>query len=134
MRFTAILFLIALGSLPCLAQDSQQFLACNKKAATQIEINACASAEADRVDNELNGVYRKLLAAANDDAQAVTKIKTAERAWVAYRDAYLEAMYPAEDKRAEYGSIYPMELDMLRAKLSRVQIAALQDLLAQYRE
>ena len=51
--------------------------------------------------------------------EAAAKIKTAQRAWIAYRDAYMGAMYPAKDKQAEYGSIYPMEADLLRAKLTQ---------------
>jgi uncharacterized protein YecT (DUF1311 family) len=52
-------------------------------------------------------------------------------AWIAYRDAYIEAMYPA-DKRAEYGSMYPLEADLLRAKLTQQQVAALSEMLQQY--
>jgi hypothetical protein len=37
----------------------------------------------------------------------------------------MEAMYPAEDKQAEYGSVYPMEADLLRAKLTQRQVTAL---------
>jgi len=132
MKYLAIVLLAA--SLPGLAQDSPEYLACNKKATTQGEINACANEEAGRVDAELNAVYRKLLSTAGSDAKAVAKIKVAERAWIAYRDSYLEAMYPAEDKQAEYGSIYPMEADLLRTKLTRQQVAALNGLLKQYRE
>jgi uncharacterized protein YecT (DUF1311 family) len=48
-----------------------------------------------------------------------------------YRDAYIDAMYPAKDKQAEYGSMFPMEVDLLAAKLTRQQIGALQDILRQ---
>jgi uncharacterized protein YecT (DUF1311 family) len=95
-------------------------------------MNACASDAAARVDAELNGVYRKLLSQAASQQEAIAKIKAAERAWIIYRDAYLDAMYPAKDKQAEYGSMYPMEADLLRAKLTTQQVAALRDLLAQY--
>jgi uncharacterized protein YecT (DUF1311 family) len=50
--------------------------------------------------------------------EAVAKIKAAERAWITYRDAYMDATYPAKDKQAEYGPIYPMEANLLRAKLT----------------
>ncbi len=90
-------------------------------------MNACASDEAARADKQLNDVYRTLLQKTTDKT-AATKIKVAERAWITYRDAYIDAMYPAENKQAEYGSVYPMEIDLLRAKLIRIQIAALQDL------
>ncbi len=37
-------------------------------------------------------------------------------------------MYPAADKQKEYGSIYPMEVDLLGAKLTREHIQAIKDL------
>ena len=130
MRYLAVVFLIA--SLPGLAQNSEQYRACNDKAKTQGEMNACASEEAARVDAQLNDVYRKLLSQAVSHHEAVAKIKAAERAWIAYRDAYMDAMYPAKDKQAEYGSAYPMEADLLRAKLTERQRTALEELLQQY--
>jgi len=130
MRYLTIALLMA--SLPTLAQDSAQYRACNEKAKTQMEMSACASEEAARADAELNEVYRKLLSHAGSQEEAVAKIKTAERAWIAYRDAYMDAMYPAKDKQAEYGSIYPMEADLLRAKLTQRQVTALKELLQQY--
>jgi len=114
------------------AQVSQQYSSCISKANTQTAMQLCANQEALRVDSELNDVYRKLLTAAASQSAAVEKIRAAERAWIAYRDAYIEAMYPAKDKQASYGSIFPMEADLLRAKLTHQQIGALQDLLKQY--
>jgi len=125
-------FALLIGSLSVLAQDSAQYSACNEKAKTQMEMNACASEEAARADADLNDVYRKVLAQAGKQEEAVTKIKAAERAWIAYRDAYMDAMYPAKNKQAEYGSIYPMEADLLRAKLTKRQVTALKELLQQY--
>jgi len=92
-------------------------------------MNACASDEAARVEAELNQVYQKLLSRVASQPEATTKIKTAERAWIAYRDAYMDAMYPAKNKQGEYGSIYPMEADLLRAKLTKRQVTALKELL-----
>jgi uncharacterized protein YecT (DUF1311 family) len=95
-------------------------------------MNRCASEEAKRADDELNATYRTLLSKAAAQPEAVAKIKAAERAWVAYRDAYIDAMFPAKNKQAEYGSAYPMLVNLIRAKLTRQQIAALKDLLDQY--
>jgi uncharacterized protein YecT (DUF1311 family) len=116
---------------PCLvvARDSAEFRECNAKAVAQPELNACAAAEAARVDAELNRVYRELLSKNSDDPAAAGKIRKAQRSWVAYRDAYVEAMFPAEDKQAEYGSMYPMEVDRILATLTRRQIDALKDLI-----
>lgn len=131
MKYLTVVFLLA-ALLPGLAQDSAQYRACNEKAKTQMEMNACASEEAAHVDAQLNEVYRKVLAQAGKQEEAVAKIKAAERAWIAYRDAYMDAMYPAKNKQAEYGSIYPMEADLLRAKLTQRQVTALKELLQQY--
>jgi len=137
MKFLAVVlfFVSAVFSVtPALAQNSAAYRACTAKAKAQPELNSCAAEEATRVDAELNAIYRELLAKAVEEPDAVAKIKAAERAWVLYRDAYMEAMYPAEDKQAEYGSIYPMDAALLRAKLTQHQIAALKDLVEQYSE
>lgn len=127
MRYFATMLLLIVASGSVFAQQSSEYRLCSDEAKTQVAMNACASDEAARADAELNDVYRTLLQKATD-ATAATKIKVAERAWIAYRDAYIDAMYPAQNKQAEYGSIYPMEIALLRAKLTRIQIAALQDL------
>ena len=41
-------------------------------------------------------------------------------------------MYPAKDKQAEYGSIYLMNVNLLRAKLTERQITEVRELLEQY--
>jgi uncharacterized protein YecT (DUF1311 family) len=116
----------------CVAQESPEYRACGDKAKNQMEINSCAADEAKRADAELNRVYSELLVKAKKDALVVSKIKAAERSWIAYRDAYIEAMYPAANKQAAYGSVYPMQVNLLGAKLTRQQIAALNDLLKQH--
>jgi uncharacterized protein YecT (DUF1311 family) len=117
--------MVALVSGP--AQEKQASDPC--KGNTQSELNACAAGELDRADAELNRVYHQLLKTVEGDKLATTKIKWAEQTWIVYRDAYLEAMYPAEDKQANYGSIYPMEHAELMAKLTRQQTSALKELL-----
>lgn len=130
MRHSATTLLLVVVSGSVCAQQSAEYRACSDGAKTQAAMNVCASDEAGRADKQLNDVYRTLLQKTTDTT-AATKIKVAERAWITYRDAYIDAMYPAENKQAEYGSVYPMEIDLLRAKLTRIQIAALQDLLEQ---
>ena len=44
----------------------------------------------------------------------------------------MEAMYPAKDKQAEYGSSYPMESNLLLTKLTQRQVTALKELTEQY--
>lgn len=125
IRVIMICALIGLSSSSSVGQDSAQYRACTSSTKSQTELDLCASEEAKRVDIELNTVYAKLLAKLSDDKNAVAKTKAAERAWIAYRDAYIDAMYPDEDKQAAYGTIFPMEVDLLRARLTREQIRAL---------
>lgn len=127
MRYLGTTLLLVIVSGSVCAQQSPEYRACSDGAKTQAAMNACASEEAARADKQLNDVYRTLLQKTTDTA-AATKFKVAERAWINYRDAYIDAMYPAENKQAEHGSEYPMEVDLLRAKLTRIQMEALQDL------
>lgn len=132
MRCLAVAAVFLIGALPAIAQGSAQYRACNDKAKSQDDMNACASEEAARVDAELKVVYSKLLLKAAIQPEAVAKIKASERAWIAYRDAYMEAMYPAKDKQAEYGSVYPMEADRLKAELTRQHVASVEAMLRKY--
>lgn len=131
MRYFAAALLFVF--IPCLgsAQNSRQYVACSQNAQTQAAMNACADQEFKRVDTDLNRTYRALLAKTAQQPEATAKIKSAQKAWLVFRDAYLEATYPATDK-AEYGSMYPLQLALLRAKLTRQQTAALKDLLRQH--
>jgi len=132
MKCLVVAFSMTVISFACFAQDSAEYRACSDKANTQSEMTACVSDEAARVDAKLKTTYRALLARVTSQPEALAKIKAAERAWIAYRDAYIEATYPAEDKAIEYGSIYPLDVNLLRAKLTRRQVAALEDMLLHY--
>jgi len=102
------------------------------KADTQTAMHTCASEEARRVDVDLDDIYNKLLSAARNQSGAVEKTKVLQKAWTAYRDAYIDAMYPAENKLAVYGSVFLTEVNLLRAKLTYQQIVALKNLIKQY--
>lgn len=132
MKSLLAVLLMTIIPCACFAQDSAEYRACSDKANTQSEMTACASDEAARVDAKLKTTYRAILARVASQPEALAKIKSAERAWIAYRDAYIEATYPAKDKAIEYGSIYPLDVTLLRAKLTRRQVAALEDMLLHY--
>jgi uncharacterized protein YecT (DUF1311 family) len=128
MRVLVTLLFLGVRPAPFFAQISEEYRKCDSTANSQFEMNACASDEAARNDAELNREYRKLLAIAEKEQNSLEKIKSMERTWIAYRDAYMDAMFPAKDKQAEYGSMFPMEADIVRAKLTQQQIAALKEL------
>jgi uncharacterized protein YecT (DUF1311 family) len=124
--------LAAVASGTMLAQDSKQLDRCMDRAGTQLGMNSCANEEALRAEAELKNLQQKLVLAARTEPGAIDKIEAAAKAWIAYRDAYQEAMYPAKDKQLAYGSIFPMEFGLLRARLTRRQIQALRELLKRY--
>jgi uncharacterized protein YecT (DUF1311 family) len=124
MRYL-VLLILGLCSLPLTAQDSPEYKACSDNAMTQDLMDRCASEESYRVDQRLNAAYAKLLRARSKDQVAQKKLKACERAWLTYRDAYINAMYPAEHKQAAYGTMYPMEVDILYAKLTQEHIVEL---------
>jgi len=132
MNVLAILLLVGISAEGVFAQNSKAYAVCSNGAKTQAEMNECASAEASRADKELNQVYVEVLAKAASVPESAAKVKAAEQAWIAFRDAYIEATYPAKDKATEYGSMYPLEVEFLRAKLTRQQIAALKDMLKKH--
>src|SRR5262249_50821414 len=132
MRVAFLGFLLLMIAGTAFAQESAGCKSWGDKASSQQELNVCAGEEAARADAKLNEVYRKLLLAAGRRSGTVQKIKIAQRAWIAYRDAYLAASFPAVNKQAEYGSMYPMESHLLSAKLTQRQTVALEELLKQY--
>lgn len=78
-------------------------------AANQRELNDCFCNQHKKADAELNRVYQQLISANANDQVFLDKLKTAQRAWIAFRDAQLEAIYPETDEpRVKYGSVYPM--------------------------
>ena len=130
MRRVAIILLVIFGP-HSYGQDTATFKECVDKAQAQSELNKCASDEAARADTELDAAYKKLLAKIAGDSLAIAKVREAEKAWLRYRDAYIEAMYPAQDKQLAYGTEYPMDVNLLRAKLTREDLAALMYLLTE---
>jgi hypothetical protein len=85
-----------------------------------------------RVETGLEEVHKRVRLAASKHSGAVEKLEVADKTWIAYRDAYIDAMYPADDKQAVYGSMFPIEVALLRAELALRQIAALKELLKHY--
>ena len=91
---------------------------CSQTATTQMDLNECAGKELKQAEAQLAALLKKLGIDANS---------AEEKAWEAYRDAQLKAIYPpVADERAEYGSIYPMCLATLKRKLTESRIRDLQ--------
>lgn len=107
---------------------------CIDKATTQHTMNMCARDEFLRADKVLRDLYQELLLAARRDPRSVDRVKRAERAWTVYREAFIDGIFFLEDKQAAYGSVFPMETDLLRSKLTRQQTDIMSKLLRDYKD
>jgi uncharacterized protein YecT (DUF1311 family) len=72
-----------------------------------------------RADQKLNAVYREVLRSYADDPTFVKRLKAAQRAWLAFRDAELAALYPRAQEPGYYGSIYPACFATAKADLTK---------------
>jgi uncharacterized protein YecT (DUF1311 family) len=77
-------------------------------AQTQSELNADVCSALRQAEQKMQETYSRVLERRKDDHAFVTKISRAQAAWKAFLDASLEAVYPAEDKQSEYGTMFPM--------------------------
>jgi uncharacterized protein YecT (DUF1311 family) len=51
----------------------------------------------------------------------------AQRAWLTFRDAELEAKYPCGDKQSHYGSVCPMRANLFLAQRTQERIQHLRE-------
>jgi uncharacterized protein YecT (DUF1311 family) len=96
-------------------------------ATTQLERNQCAATHLKAVDDELNRVYQAILSRYKDDGEFLEKLRNAQRAWLAFLNAELEAKFPFEDKQSHYGSVYPMCANHFQAQRMQERIKHLRE-------
>lgn len=94
-------------------------------AQTQLDMNIDACTDYQAAEEELAAVYQQVIRVRRDDREFVEAIEQAQRAWLAFRDAELKAIYPKRDARLAYGSAHPMCECGALAKLTRARSAAL---------
>lgn len=119
---------VSLGQRPTQVND------CYDSAQTQYELDVCASKRAKQAKADLKVVYAQLIKAASGDPTAQSKFRVLENSWLRFRTAYLNASFPATDKQANYGSMFPMEFDDLATEITREQIARLKQILKDYQD
>lgn len=96
------------------------------QAQTQFEINQEEEKNYEKADAELNRVYAKLIKKL--DKEGVAKLKKAQRAWIAYRDAEME--FAGDSARG--GSMQPMLYSGTGAHLTKDRIKDLNSHLGEY--
>ena len=61
---------------------------------TQLEMNQEAAKNFKEADKELNSVYNQILKEYQADTKFITNLKVAQRAWIKFRDAEMNAVFP----------------------------------------
>jgi uncharacterized protein YecT (DUF1311 family) len=92
---------------------------------TQYELNEAENQKYLKADKELNEVYGKILKEYKNDSAFLSKLKIAQNLWIKFRDAEMNAIFPEEDERAYYGSVFPMCWSIQITKLTKERTEAL---------
>ena len=87
-------------------------------------MNAYAKNEFLKADKELNSIYQKILKKNADDTIFIKNLKTAQRAWIQFRDAEMNMKYP-EREYGYYGSSQPMCWSIYKTELTKERIKTL---------
>src|SRR5437762_4387363 len=117
LRIALMMFLVLLQSSAseansCLEQSKKQAASasndpCWKEASSQLAINECAAKELRKSDADLNDIYQHVLQKYSRNPQALSRIRKAQRSWLAFRDMEIESLFP-ENERSQSGSVFPM--------------------------
>jgi uncharacterized protein YecT (DUF1311 family) len=117
---TALALYLFSGSLTA-QMPSKGVDSCSQSAnATQTDMNQCTAKELQKAESRLAAVLKEL---------GIDRNSPEQKAWEAYRDAQLKAIYPPTDNDiAEYGSAYPMCLATVKKRLTEGRIRDLKGL------
>ena len=88
-------------------------------AQAQTTMNMKAYSDYKKADEELNGVYQKILKSYSRETTFIKKFRNAQRLWIQLRDAELAAKYP---NGGTYGSVAPMCESIYLETLTRDRI------------
>lgn len=113
--------------LPVAALAQKPEADCFDKAITQLDVNDCAGEQLAVADAELNRVYKAILEKYKKDALFIEKLRAAQRAWLTYRDAEIEAKYPHAKEDRYYGSSLGMCDPLYRAQLTQERVRKLRE-------
>jgi uncharacterized protein YecT (DUF1311 family) len=94
-------------------------------AQTQMEMNTEAFNSYKKVDNELGVVYQLILKKYAKNIKFINALRASERLWIKFRDAEVKMMFPSDDPRMSYGSMYPLLYHGYLEELTRTRIKQL---------
>ena len=85
-------------------------------AQTQLQLDEQYGAQYQKANAERIRIYKKILCDYKKETQFTEKLKQEEKAWIAYRDAAVAALYPDSDHA---GSVTPMCYGMELTRLTK---------------
>jgi uncharacterized protein YecT (DUF1311 family) len=124
----SIVAAVALTGAPCWVESVELQAQHDGQTLTQRDLDQDAGASFKAADVELNQVYQDIRRRYRDEPLFLEKLKLAQRAWLKFRDAELEALYPLAsdgDPLTVYGSIYPMCYASAKEQLTQERTAQL---------
>jgi uncharacterized protein YecT (DUF1311 family) len=99
---------LLLFSVTAATAKSEPAFKCNPNG-NQPEISQCAADDYTASDKKLNDTWKKLMDKFSSDKTATAKLKTAQKAWIVFRDAEVEAQFACGDKSGNcWGSMESM--------------------------
>jgi uncharacterized protein YecT (DUF1311 family) len=96
---------------------------------SQAEMNVDANRELRAAEDEMSAVLESLTKKAAGHPDALATLRRAQSAWVAFRDAQIDALWPSKTPQSTYGTVHPMCVAMERAGLTKQRIAELRVML-----
>lgn len=115
-----VMFLFLLLMVPDASAQKQGKKApkCLDTAQTQQDLNKSAGNDSAKAERELNATYQGILKKYADDPAFIGRLRTAQRAWLKFRDAQLEMRFPPSDLA---GSAQPMCYALYEAELTQAR-------------
>jgi uncharacterized protein YecT (DUF1311 family) len=91
---------------------------CLDTAQTQTDLNKSAGNDSANAERELNETYQGILKKYANDPAFIGRLRTAQRAWLKFRDAQLQMRFPPSN---EAGSVAPMCYASYKAELTQAR-------------
>mgnify|MGYP003149283223 FL=1 len=107
---------------------SDELPSCMENAQTQLEINQCAGINLLTARRTLESVLEKIRHAYKSASpEFLTKLDVSQKSWEESVKANMELKYPLEDKRLQYGSVYPMCASGFESRLVLARVEFLKE-------
>src|SRR5690625_3567196 len=75
-------------------------------AQSQAKMNSEAENEVELSEQKLDSFYTAVKKQYEDNPEFIASLKKAQQAWITFRDAHLESVYPGKNKQTKYASVY----------------------------